>query len=110
MRPRAMPFHASRTLITGAIELVVQEAAETMGRHSFSKSSFTPRTIIVTSSFGGAVIRTAFAPALRCISHLSRLRNLPEDSITKSTFSSFHGHFAGSPSFTPLTHLPFTFI
>src|SRR3989344_174225 len=108
MSPRLTPFHSSSTFTTGAIEFVVQEAALTIGRLFLRISSFTPRTIIAISSLGGAVTRTALAPAVRCASLFSRVRNFPEDSTTISTFSFFHGHFSGSRSFTTRTGDPFT--
>ena len=50
------------------------------------------------SSFAGAVMRTFFAPALRCFSAPARFVKKPVASITRSIFRSFHGRSSGSRS------------
>ena len=55
-------------------------------------------TMVMSSFFAGAEIRTLRAPASRCFCAPSRSRNFPVDSITTSTPRSAHGRFAGSRS------------
>src|SRR3954471_9641523 len=53
IRPRLMPKESSRTLASGARQLVVQDAAETIGWPAY-RSVLTPYTKIGVSSFEGA--------------------------------------------------------
>src|SRR3990167_6205355 len=65
IRPRLMPQLSLSTLATGARQLVVQDAAETMVCPAYF-SWFTPYTNIGVSSFDGADWTTFLAPASRC--------------------------------------------
>jgi len=99
MNPRSIPNDSCRTLATGARQFVVHEALETIRASGVSTSSLTPSTTIAsTSSFGGTVRITFFAPARRCGSIFARCRKTPVDSITRSTRSSAHGRRPGSRS------------
>ena len=51
------------TLVIGAKQLVVQDALERMSCSAESSSSFTPRTMVLTSPLAGAEIITFLAPA-----------------------------------------------
>src|SRR5579862_2291284 len=67
MKPRSMPYASCRTFATGATQLVVQEALETMWCCSGSYSrSLTPRTTVRSGSVAGAEMTTLRAPACRC--------------------------------------------
>ena len=85
--PLSMPSSAWITLITGAMQLVVHEAAVQMTCSAVSFSSLTPTTTLSTDgSLTGADTTTRFTP------HVSRygcsaatVRNLPVQSITSST-------------------------
>lgn len=61
-------------------------------------SSFTPTTNVASASAEGAEITTRVAPASRWADALSRLVDLPVDSMTTSTPSSFQGRAFGSDS------------
>src|SRR5512135_3300441 len=65
IRPRLMPQLSFSTLATGARQLVVQEAAETMAWPAYL-SWFTPYTNIGVSSLDGADCTTFLAPASMC--------------------------------------------
>src|SRR5512135_3554687 len=65
IRPRLMPQLSCSTLATGARQLVVQEAAETMFSPAYF-SWFTPYTNIGVSSLDGADCTTFLAPASMC--------------------------------------------
>jgi hypothetical protein len=96
-----MPKVSSKTLATGARQLVVQEALLTSWQASFSSWSLTPSTMMASTSVGsrGGTVRITFrAPASRCGSSSLRVRNLPVASITTSTPSSRHGSAPGSLS------------
>src|SRR3989339_521419 len=81
--------------VTGAKQLVVQEALEIILSLFFIFSSFTPITnVFISFPFGGADMITFFAPAKRCAEAASLVRKKPVDSITTSTFKSFHGNFS----------------
>ena len=97
MKPRSMPKLSSRTLATGARQLVVHEALETMLCAGVRIESLTPSTMIAsTSSLGGTVRMTFFAPARRWGSSLARSRRTPVASITTSAPVAAHGRSAGS--------------
>ena len=65
MKPSLMPNLSFSSLTMAAIELVVQEPADTMLSEAFRISWFTPKTTVgVVSSLAGAEIRTFLAPAL----------------------------------------------
>src|SRR5512135_3843302 len=63
IRPRLMPQVSCNTLATGAKQLVVQEAADTMASPAYLVW-FTPYTNIGVSSLAGADCTTFLAPAL----------------------------------------------
>ncbi len=66
MKPALMPNFSSSSLTMAAMELVVQEPADTILSEAFRILWFTPNTTVgVTSSLAGAEIRTFLAPALR---------------------------------------------
>mmetsp|Transcript_8913 Transcript_8913/g.29503 ORF Transcript_8913/g.29503 Transcript_8913/m.29503 type:complete len:268 (-) Transcript_8913:97-900(-) len=91
--PFSMPSSFSTTWITGAMQLVVQEAAVQMVCAAVSLSSLTPTTTLSTdASLTGAETMTRLTP------HTSRygcstdvFRNTPVQSITISTPFSAHG-------------------
>ena len=63
MRPDLMPKVSWMTLTTGARQLVVQLAFETILWLFSSLPLLTPRTTVMSSSLAGAEIRTRLAPA-----------------------------------------------
>ncbi len=89
---------------------MVQLAFETMLCFAASYvSSLTPRQMVTSGFFAGALIRTRFAPPLViCSSALSRLVKKPVDSRTTSTPKSFQGKLAGIRSFKILILWPRT--
>src|SRR3989344_483769 len=107
IRPRLMPKLSCSTLATGARQLVVQEAAETMASPAYLVW-FTPYTNIGVSSLDGADCTTFLAPAARCFSQVSLVRNRPVDSITMSAPISFHLGSAGSFTAVSRIFLPLT--
>src|SRR3989344_101184 len=82
--------------ITGATELVVQDAFAVIELFVANLSSLTPTSAVTTSPVAGAVITTLFAPTSRCALAFSAVVKNPEDSTTTPIPSSFHGNFAGS--------------
>ena len=95
--PRFTPKASWRTFTTGARQLVVHEAFETMWCSAgLYVPSLTPRTTVRSGSFAGAEITTFFAPASRCFAAPGRSVNLPVDSTAYSTPSAFQGSSAGS--------------
>src|SRR5690606_34865714 len=107
IRPRLIPHLSWITLASGASELVVHEALETIFSPLYL-SWLTPNTNIGVSSFDGADSTTFFAPASRCFCAASLLRNRPVDSITTSTSTSPHFRLAGSRSWLRRMRLPLT--
>src|SRR5450756_955232 len=106
-KPFSTPQLSLSTLTTGASEFVVQEALEMMLCLDTSRrSSLTPRTIVISSPFAGAVIRTCLAPAVMCPRALSASVNIPVDSMTISIPNFLHGRAAGSFSRKILTSRP----
>src|SRR5690606_18369348 len=83
IRPRLMPHLSLITLASGARQLVVHEALETIAWPAYSVW-LTPNTNIGVSSLDGADSTTFFAPASRCFCALDLSRNRPVDSITTS--------------------------
>ena len=69
-------------LASGAKQLVVQEAFETISISVVYPSSFTPITKSGTSSFGGAERTTFLAPPAICLFPPSLERKTPVDSHT----------------------------
>src|SRR5690606_11911384 len=115
IRPRLIPHLSWMTLASGARQLVVHEALDTIAWPAYSWW-FTPNTNIGVSSLDGADWITFFAPASRCFWQVSLVRNRPVDSSTTSAPTSSHLRLAGSRSwvrriFWPLTIrvLPSTF-
>ncbi len=93
---------------TGAMELVVQLAQDTIRTES-SPSVLTPWTTVPMSSLlAGADRRTNLAPAWRCFSRPSFLVKTPVHSKTKSIPSSPQGSRAGSFSLKTLYLVPST--
>jgi hypothetical protein len=68
----------------------------------------TPKTNIGVSSFDGADRITFFAPAAKCFSAVSLVRNRPVASTTMSAPTSFHFSAAGSRSCVRRIFLPLT--
>ena len=96
MRPRLKPNSSRSTFTTGARQLVVQLALEmTWCCPRSYLSSFTPRTMVMSSPLAGAEMITFFAPASRCLAASSRLVKRPVDSMTMSTSRSPQGSFGG---------------
>src|SRR3954470_14659953 len=112
IRPSARPKLSSMTLATGARQLVVQEALETILCFDGSYlSEFTPMTSVGTSSslaLVGAERITRLAPALRWLVAPSRSVKRPVDSTTYSAPSVPHGSSAGLRTETHLMNLPST--
>ena len=112
MKPVFRPKLSCNTLATGATQLVVHEAFESMLCFSWSYlSSLTPITMVMSGFLAGAEIKTFLAPAVRCIAAFSLSVNRPVDSTARYTSMSFHGSLAGSRSiivfiFLPLTIMP----
>ena len=98
MNPRAMPTARSSTKATGARQLVVQDAAETIRWLLRSLLSLTPNTTVMSSPVAGAEISTRLAPASRCLPAASRLVKRPVHSSSTSMPSFSQGRSAGSRS------------
>src|SRR5437762_112992 len=78
---------------------------------AFSVLSFTPTTMVRSTSFSpGAEITTFFAPAARCDEAFSLLVKSPVHSSTASTFRSFQGSSAGLRFAHTWMRSPFTTI
>src|SRR5690606_23232732 len=107
IRPRLMPHLSLITLASGARQLVVHEALETIAWPAYSVW-LTPNTNIGVSSLDGADSTTFFAPASRCFCALALSRNRPVDSITTSAPTSSHFRLAGSRSWVRRIFLPLT--
>src|SRR3989304_546511 len=74
MNPHCTPNASRSTLATGARQFVVHDPLEIIRCSAGSYwPSFTPRTMVRSSSFAGAEIRTRFAPAARGFSASARL-------------------------------------
>src|SRR5215210_4968913 len=83
----------SRTTFTiGTRQFVVHDALETIVCLDESYLSLlTPITMVMSSPFAGAEIRTFFAPQSICLRAALASVNLPVDSRTMSTPKSFQG-------------------
>src|SRR5580658_8053042 len=105
IKPVSMPNPSLiKTWTSGARQLVVQEALETMWCLCASYSpSLTPMTMVLTSPLPGAEMMTFLAPAVRWALAFSLSVKRPVDSMTMSTPSAFHGRVARS--LTAPTHL-----
>ena len=99
-----------RTLIMGAMQLVVQLAAVQMTCESLSLSSLTPTTTLRTDgSLTGADTTTRFTPhTSRYGRSFSTVRNLPVQSMTISTPSPFQSTLVKSLWSEKVTVLPST--
>ena len=95
IKPSITPNLSLITLVSGARQLVVQEAFETIVSPAYFLL-LTPITNIGVSSLEGADITTRFAPALMWASAFSFVRKRPVDSTTYSAPTSSHFRFAGS--------------
>mmetsp|Transcript_1334 Transcript_1334/g.3296 ORF Transcript_1334/g.3296 Transcript_1334/m.3296 type:complete len:231 (+) Transcript_1334:240-932(+) len=102
MSPSTMPNSSWMTLASGARQLVVHEALETMSWPLYSVW-LTPITNMGVSSLGGAEMMTFLQPPLRWALHLSAVVNTPVDSHTYSAPASPQGMLAGS--FSALTRM-----
>src|SRR6516225_2762125 len=81
--PFWIPKLSYSTLTTGARQLVVHEALETMLCFLGSYiSSFTPSTIVTSSFLAGAEIMTFFTVPRMCLQASFASVNLPVDSTT----------------------------
>mmetsp|Transcript_37529 Transcript_37529/g.110924 ORF Transcript_37529/g.110924 Transcript_37529/m.110924 type:complete len:259 (+) Transcript_37529:393-1169(+) len=125
MRPSLIPNLVWMTFASGARQLVVQDALDTIvSVAGLYLSSFTPITYM-GASLEGAEMTTRLAPAVMCALALARSVNTPVDSTTKSAPTEPQGISAGSflskvatlvpetkkPSAVPLAsvgHLPCT--
>src|SRR3954470_5386555 len=107
IRPRLMPHLSFITLASGARQLVVHEALETIASPLYDLS-LTPKTNIGVSSLDGADRMTFFAPASRCFCALALSRNRPVDSMTTSAPTSPHLRLDGSRSWVRRMRLPLT--
>ncbi len=107
IKPRLMPHLSCNTLATGAKQFVVQDAFEIMVSPLYDLS-LTPYTNIGVSSLEGADIITFLAPAAKCFSQVSLVKNKPVDSTTTSAPTSFHFSSAGSLIAVSLIFFPLT--
>src|SRR3954454_3063596 len=94
-----MPNSSLSTLASGPRQFVVQDALEMMFWLPSYLSSFTPMTMVMSSSVAGAEMMTFLAPASRWPLALAALVKMPVDSTTTSTPRSPHGS-ADGPSLT----------
>ena len=107
MSPRSIPNVSWTTFAAGARQFVVQLALLiTLWLAGSYLSSLTPRTIVMSSPFAGALMTTLRAPAARCALALSASVKMPVDSSTISTPRSPHGSVAGSFSLSTLISRP----
>merc|ERR1719311_1445281 len=105
--PLTMPNFSSRTFTKGAMQLVVQDALETMSASSENSSSLMPITMVgMSSPLAGAVIRTFLAPAWRGLPAPSRLRKTPVPSMTRSMPMTVNGKKIEVVSSRDPTQLP----
>ena len=79
-----------------AKQFVVHEAFDTIKSSSFKVSSLTPKTMVLSTFFPGAEIRTFFAPAFKCFSALSLSVKSPVHSKTISISKLSQGKSTGS--------------
>src|SRR3979409_1997211 len=97
MIPISMRNFSCSTLATGARQLVVHEALETILCEAGSKSfSLTPMQTVTSASFDGAEMMTCSTDFPRCQEAFSFDVKRPEDSTTISTPRSPHGISLGS--------------
>ncbi len=106
-RPFTTPNFSRMILATGARQLVVQEALETIVCRAGSYlSSLTPMQIVMSSPLAGAVITTFLAPPARWALALSASVKKPVDSMTISAPRSPQGSLAGSRSASTFSSSP----
>jgi len=80
-----------------ARQFVVHEAFEMILCFDTSRvSSLTPIHIVASGSLAGAEIKYPFGAGIEMLLGACPVRKKPVDSMTMSTFRSFHGSFAGS--------------
>src|SRR3954467_6179906 len=97
MIPISMPNVACSTFATGARQLVVHEAFETILCAAGSKScSLTPMQMVTSASFDGAEMITCSTDFLRWSDAFAFEVKRPDDSTTISTPRSPQGISAGS--------------
>ena len=108
--PETMPSFSCMTLITGAMQLVVHDAAVQMTCESFNLSSLTPTTTLSTDgSLTGAETTTRFTPQTsRYGLSASVVRKTPSHAMTSSTPAPAQSTLVKSssslkPTFVPLT-------
>jgi len=91
------PILSTNTLVSGAKQLVVQEAIEITWSLTCNSASFTLKTIVlVDSSLAGALIITFLAPACTWANASSPLVKRPVDSMTTSIPNLLQGNLLGS--------------
>src|SRR5689334_12895814 len=84
------------TFAIGARQFVVQEALEITWCFDGSYlSSFTPRTMVISSSLAGAEMMTFLTGPRRCFFASGALVNFPVDSITTWAPTDSQSSFAG---------------
>ena len=109
IKPLTRPIFSCNGLTIGARQLVVQLAFEITVSDDFNTPSFTPYTIVAsTSAPPGAEIITFFAPPLMCALALSFDAKKPVHSSTTSTPRSPQGSLDGSRSARTLIRSPLT--
>ena len=82
--------------MTGAAELVVHDALETITSESVILSSFTPNTtVFISESIAGDDRITFLAPPIKCLDAASVVLKIPVDSKTISTPYFSHSIFSG---------------
>jgi hypothetical protein len=95
--------------MTGAAELVVHDALETITSESYNLSSFTPKTtVFISESFAGAERITFLALPTKCFDAASVVLKTPVDSKTISTPYFFHSIFPVFLSYRKIISLPFS--
>ena len=96
IKPDLNPKLSFKTFTIGATQFVVHDAFERILCSSGMYSdSFTPNTIVISSFFAGDDMITFFAPPFICPIVSFADLNLPEDSITISTFVDFQSISSG---------------
>merc|ERR1719452_322337 len=107
MSPSSMPNLSLSTLATGARQLVVQEALDTIVISLLYFSSLTPITNMGASAEGAEMMTFLAPPAKRALA-VSRVVNTPVDSTTYSAPADDHLMFSGFISLKTLMVCPST--
>merc|ERR1719502_1025047 len=102
----SMPYASLMAFTIGARPLVVHEAHETAFQAGSYSFWLTPMTTVGESSLAGAENTIFFAPAAKCGSTFSCVRNAPVDSQTYSAPSAAKGISAGSRVWVVATLTP----